>query len=144
LAKLPNIRRCVSPPTLLSFLAEAHGEAGHLAQALLLVSEARALVESTGELRFEAELHRLEGELLLQKNESDAAERCFRRAIGVARQQGARWWELRAQVSLARLCQKQDKRAAARRALAPIVGSFTEGIATVDVREGRQLLAELS
>jgi DNA-binding winged helix-turn-helix (wHTH) protein/tetratricopeptide (TPR) repeat protein len=136
--------QAVSLPTLLALLADAHGKAGHLEQALLLVAEARALVESTAELRFEAELHRLEGELRLQRNQPDAAERCFRRAIALARQQGARWWELRAQVSLARLCREQRRRAAVCRALAPIVGSFTEGISTADVREGRQLLAELS
>jgi tetratricopeptide (TPR) repeat protein len=137
-------RQAVALPALLTFLADAHGGAGHLEQALLLVAEARALVESTGELRFEAELHRLEGAIRQQKNEPAAAEQCFRHAIAVARKQGARWWELRAEVSLARLWQKQGKRAGARRALAPIVGSFTEGIATVDVREARQLLAELS
>jgi hypothetical protein len=108
------------------------------------VAEARALVRSTGELRFEAEIDRLEGELREQLNELDAAERCFRSAIGVAREQGARWWELRAQVSLARLCQRQGRRAAARRTLAPIVGSFADAIPAIDVREGRELLAELS
>jgi hypothetical protein len=75
-------------------------QAGH-DEALVLLAEARALVESTGEVRFSAELHRLEGDLRQRRNEPAAAEHCFQRAIALARSQGARWWELRASVSLA-------------------------------------------
>ena len=137
-------RHAVALPALLTLLAEAHGEAGCLEDALVLLAQARALVESTGELRFEAEIQRLEGEVRRRRGEPQAAERCFRRAIEVARKQGARWWELRAHMSLARWRQQRGQRAAARRALAPVVGAFTEGLDTTDVREAQALLAELS
>jgi len=53
-----------------------------------------------------------------------AAERCFRQALAVAERQGARWWQLRTAVALARLHAERGKRPAARRVLEPIVASF--------------------
>ena len=48
---------------------------------------------------------RLKGELLLMRDggATEEAKDCFSRALDVARAQEARWWELRATVSLARL-----------------------------------------
>jgi adenylate cyclase len=86
----------------------------------------------------------MEGDLRQRQNEHDAAERCFRSAIEIARRQGARWRELRASVSLAQLRQQQGKRTAARRSLEPIVSSFDEGFDTVDVRAAQGLLATLA
>jgi predicted ATPase len=74
----------------------------------------------------------------------EAAEACFRRAIAIARHQQAKWWELRAAMSLARLWQGQGKRATARALLAEIHGWFTEGFQTPDLRETRALLDELT
>ena len=70
-----------------------------------LLAEALDRVERTGGRWIEAELHRLRGELLLALPEPDQpeAEACFRRALAVAREQGAKMWELRAATSLARL-----------------------------------------
>jgi hypothetical protein len=92
-------------------------------------------------------LHRLDGEVQRLRRDRHGAEHSFRRAIDVARDQDARWWELRATVSLARLQQRQRKsraRAEARDALAAIVGWFTEGFDTIDVQEAKALLADLS
>jgi DNA-binding winged helix-turn-helix (wHTH) protein/tetratricopeptide (TPR) repeat protein len=133
----------VSLPALLTILASAHAQAGHIDAAQKLVAEARACVETTREVRLEAEIHRLEGELQLTRSETGAAERSLRRAVEIARAQGARWWELRASVSLARLLQQQRKRAAARRTLEPITRSFTEGLDTPDVQAAQALLGEL-
>jgi predicted ATPase len=74
---------------------------------------------------------------------------CFRRAIAVARRQEARWWELRATVSLCRLLKErkapQDTDCAeAFQTLAEIYGRFTEGFEMPDMREARALLAEAS
>lgn len=77
-----------SPCRLLTLLAEAHGEAGPVDDALVLLAQARALVESTGELRFEAEVHRLEGEVRRRRDEPEVAGGCFRRAIEIAHKQG--------------------------------------------------------
>ena len=68
------------------------------------MAEALALAQTTGEGMYLAELHRLAGELALaQHPDAGEAERRFRTAIEIARRQSARWWELRATVSLARL-----------------------------------------
>jgi predicted ATPase len=62
----------------------------------------------------------------------------------VARRQQAKWWELRAAMSLARLWQRQGKCADADALLAPIYGWFTEGFDTADLQEARVLLEELA
>ena len=62
----------------------------------------------------------------------------------MARGQEAKSWELRATVSLARLWQKQGKRAEAHAVLAAVYGWFTEGFDTPDLQEARALLAELA
>jgi len=69
-------------------------------------------------------------------------EKCFQQALTIARQQQARWWELRAAMSLARLWQRQGKAIEARDLLAPIYGWFTEGFDTADLQEARALLEE--
>jgi len=101
-------------------------------------------VESGARL-YEAELHRLQGELLLQQTMPEArqAEVCFQHALDVARRQQAKSWELRAAVSLARLWQQQGKRPEAYDLLAPIYGWFTEGFDTVDLQEAKALLEVL-
>ena len=68
----------------------------------------------------------------------------FLEATEVARRQRARSWELRAAICLARLCQKQDKRAEARELLAGVYGWFTEGFDTRDLQDARALLGELT
>ena len=72
------------------------------------------------------------------------AETYFERALAVARAQQARSWELRAAMSLARLWRGQGKRDDALDLLAPVYGWFTEGFDTLDLREAKALLDELS
>jgi predicted ATPase len=62
----------------------------------------------------------------------------------VARAQEAKSWELRAAISLARLWRDQGKREEARELLAPVYGWFTEGFDTLDLKEAKALLDELS
>ncbi|HOG45478.1 MAG TPA: AAA family ATPase, partial [Anaerolineae bacterium] len=132
----------------LQLLAEACRRSGRAAEGLGAVDEALALVERTGERCCEAELHRLRGELLAQApgagpGVAREARACLRRAIEVARRQGARGWELRATMSLARLLDSQGRRAEAQEMLAAIYGWFTEGFDTADLREARALLDTL-
>jgi predicted ATPase len=61
------------------------------------------------------------------------AEACFQQAMRVAHRQGAKSWELRAAMSLARLWQCQGKRAAARQVLAEVYGWFPEGFDSADL-----------
>ena len=119
---------------------------GQVDEGLHLVTEALAVVDTTGERYYEAELHRLHGELLLRQAllEAQAAEACFQQALEVARRQQAKSWELRAATSLSRLWQQQGKKAKACALLAPIYGWFTEGFDTVDLQEAKALLDALA
>jgi predicted ATPase len=90
------------------------------------VSLMNSYINRTGERSFEAEIHRLEGELLLMTSEPIAkAEASFHKVIEVARRQQAKSWELRATMSLARLWQKQGKKKEARKRLEAIYSWFT-------------------
>jgi predicted ATPase len=72
------------------------------------------------------------------------AERSYQQAIAVAKRQSAKMLELRAGTSLARLWRDQGKRENARELLAPVYGWFTEGFDTLDLKEAKKLLDELS
>jgi predicted ATPase len=130
----------------LTLLAEAHGTQGEPKQGLTVLTEALTRVETTGERWYEAELHRLKGDLLLQQSSdhAPAAEACFYHAISIAQSQSAKAWELRAATSLARLWQSQDKRKEAYDLLAPVYGWFTEGFDTADLQDAKALLDALS
>jgi predicted ATPase len=129
---------------MLPLLAEAYGKVGQVEAGLQTLAEALALVDQTQERFYEAELYRLQGELLLVRSvEHHAeAETCFRQALDIARRQQAKSLELRAATSLARLWQRHGKRAEARALLAPIYGWFTEGFDTADLRDAKALLHE--
>jgi predicted ATPase len=117
----------------LALLAETYGHAGQAEAGLIVLAEALTLVDKIGQRYYEAELHRLKGVLLLAQSTEHhwEAETCFQQALAIARRQQARFWELRAATSLARLWQRQGKRAEARELLATIYGWFTEGFDTV-------------
>jgi predicted ATPase len=95
---------------------------------------------------WEAELHRLQGVLLLQLPRPDIpqVEACFQQALSVARAQQAKALELRAAVCLSRLWSQQGKRPEAQALIAPVYGWFTEGFGTADLQEAIALLQELS
>jgi class 3 adenylate cyclase/tetratricopeptide (TPR) repeat protein len=133
-------------PAFLSYIAQSQGRFGHHEEALATIDEALAVVEETSERAFEAEVHRINGELLLARNVSNAvvAEQSFRRAIEVARRQKAKSWELRATTSLARLLRDTNRRDEARNMLSEIYNWFTEGFGTADLKEAKDLLDELS
>jgi len=133
-------------PYILTLLAAAHGHMGQDDEGLHRLATALAVVEKTGERLWEAELHRLKGELLLRlsADNSTEAETCFHQALDMARHQGAKAWELRAAMSLARLWQQQGQRDAACDLLKPIYGWFTEGFDTADLQEAKVLLDALA
>jgi predicted ATPase len=93
---------------------------------------------------YEAEIHRLRGELLQSQDVDEVeVEVCFGKAIEVARQQHARMWELRATASQCRLWQRQGNGRRARKRLAKIYGWFSEGFDTPDLQQAKTLLEEL-
>ncbi len=81
--------------------------------------------------------------MLLSLHDQAAAEDSFQKALAVARQQSARFWEMSAAVDLARLWRDQGKRAEARDLLIPIYGWFTEGLDTPVLQDARALLNQL-
>jgi hypothetical protein len=121
---------------------------------------------------YEAEVHRLTGEILLmqdagggisegllpnlslmdgpegmatgQSPRQTEAETWFRQALDIARQQHAKSLELRAAMSLSRLWQGQGKGTDAYQLLAPIYGWFTEGFDTADLQDAKALLETLA
>jgi predicted ATPase len=131
----------------LALLAEAYGSIGQPAEGLSLLAEALATVDRTGERWWEAELHRLQGELLLaqagERQRVPEAEACLHQALDVARRQQAKSWELRAAMSLSRLWPQQGKRQEAHDLLAPVYNWFTEGFDTADLTDAKALLEEL-
>jgi predicted ATPase len=130
----------------LLLLAEAPRNVCLVEKGLYLLAEARTAVEANGQGDLLAEAYRLQGELLQRQAVPDAAqaEVCFQHALAIARRQQAKSWELRAAMSLARLWQRQGKRAEAHELLAPVYDWFTEGFDTADLQEARALLEELA
>jgi DNA-binding winged helix-turn-helix (wHTH) protein/predicted ATPase len=154
-------------PYHLALLAEAYGSCGQIEAGLLALEEAMVAADQHAERFYEAELHRLQGELLLRKlvgMRADLApseiqqrhiageaagdqaplqieaEACFQRALDIARRQGAKALELRAAMSRYRLWNQRGNGAEARQRLAEVYAWFTEGFETVDLREARGLL----
>jgi predicted ATPase len=117
--------------------------AGQIEEAVTLLDDALQIVERTGERWCAAELNRHKGQLLLRQGHPEAAEQLYRKALGIAEEQEAKLWELRAAVSLARLRRDQGRRAEAHDLLAPVYGWFTEGFATPDLKEAKALLDEI-
>jgi predicted ATPase len=131
----------------LALLGEVLGKAGQPQEALQAIDDALALTERTGERFFEAELHRLQGMLLLQSAglaEQTRAEGCFREALAVARRQQAKSLELRAALSQSQLYRQQGRLAEAKPLLAETCGWFTEGFESPDSREALALLRKAS
>jgi predicted ATPase len=133
-------------PLYLSYLARTYAELGQLDDAWYSIGDALTAVETNKECLWEAELHRMAGEVALKLPVPDAAkaEAYFARALAVARRQQAKSWELRASMSMARLWRDQGKRDEARDLLAPVYGWFTEGFDTLDLKDARALLDDLA
>jgi predicted ATPase len=128
-----------------ALLAAAFMKSGQTVEGLNVVTEALRSAIQTDCRPYEAELHRIKGELLLaQARENDQqGEACFRNALKVAREQSAKTLELRATMSMSRLWQKQGKREEARALLGAVYAWFTEGFDTADLKAAKALLDEL-
>jgi len=133
-------------PYHLALLAEALALAGKIEEGLAALDEALAKVAVSGAKGWDAEIHRLRGELTGRLPDPDPAkvEDSFRTAVAIAREQGTRGYELRAGTSLARLWAEQGRRGEARDLLAPVYAWFTEGFDTADLKEAKALLDELT
>jgi predicted ATPase len=145
-------------PYLIGLQAEALADKGSTERGLAVLAEALEAVENTGERFYEAELYRQKGALLLRvegetskldrstvkRCHSSEIERCFIKAISIADRQQARWFELRAATSLARLWHRQGSTEKAHAMLAKSYSWFTEGFDTADLKDARLLLGQLN
>jgi predicted ATPase len=131
-------------PYFLCLLAEACMETGRFDDGLSALTEALIAADEHENRSFEAEMHRLKGELLLRQDNSNVleAQSCFERAIEIARKQSAKSLELRATMSLARLLAKEGRRDEARAMLAEIYNWFTEALPRCALAQGGNLTDE--
>jgi predicted ATPase len=130
-------------PWMLMMLAGAHWKLGNPTAGLVCLAEVETIIEKTNERREGAELHRLRGELVNDLGDKSAAERHYEKALSVARQQGAKIFELRTATSLARLWRDRGETSQASSLLIPIVGSFQGGNDASDLKTARVFLNKL-
>jgi len=127
-------------------LAEAEARAGNVDRALAILDEALATCERIGQRAFEAELHRVRGDMLLKHDPAHpaSAEAAFGRAIEIAAAQGTRSFGLRAALALAKLYQSTSRLNDAHAVLAPALDGFAPTSQMPEIAEAQALLAELS
>src|SRR5262249_38271800 len=131
-------------PYGLNRFAEALVRQGKHGAALAAAREGLETQDRTGQHRWEAELHRLEGIALFGLNRLEGGQIAVEHALRVGRRQQAKSYELRAATSLARLWGEQGRRAEACELLAPIYDWFTEGFEAADLKDAARLLSELA
>jgi len=131
---------------LLALQAEVYAGLGRPGEAISTIGEAFDIMTGNKGPWWEAELHRLTGELVLARQDGDhgEAEKAFSRALATARHQKAKSLELRAATSLARLWFSQGRTTDACDLLSPVYEWFTEGLGTPDLKDAKALLDELS
>jgi class 3 adenylate cyclase/tetratricopeptide (TPR) repeat protein len=123
-------------------LAETCAGVGALMEASAAVEQ--GLRTNPDELVSRPYIFQVRGELRLKQQQMDTAEGDFQESIALARKMGAKAWELRAAMSLARLLRDDSRRDQARAILAGIYNRFTEGFDTADLKDAKALLEELS
>lgn len=128
----------------LGHLALAHAKLGEPEVGLRLLDEGVQLAQTTGERFFEAELYRLRGTINLGLGRSDQAEAELRRSLAIARQQQARWWELRTSICLARHWINEGRYFEATSLMNPVYTWFIEGRDTPDLQDAKTLVEELN
>ncbi len=130
----------------LALLAGVYLRKKQIEEGLNVIKEAQELTVTQGERCWQAELFRLNGELLLEQSEPavSAAEQCFTEALKVAQDQRASMLELRAAVSMARLLRKLNRLDAAKLVLHSVCSRFQKRVANPDLIEARNILEQLN
>jgi predicted ATPase len=127
----------------MAMLGRSLWKAGRRDEALATLDAEIGESEAREELHFAPEIHRLKGEILLEREQTDESEASFSRARILAHEQNARMLELRATTSLGRLWEQTGRGEAARSVVTDCYASFTEGFSTPDLREARELIDRL-
>ena len=127
-------------------LANAEARTGEVDRALAILDEALATSERTGNRTFDAEIHRVRGEMLLRRGPANPApaKEAFRSAIAVAREQGTRSFELRAALALAKLYQSTGHLSDAHAILAPALEGFSPTPEMREIAEATALVTRLA
>jgi class 3 adenylate cyclase/tetratricopeptide (TPR) repeat protein len=131
-------------PMITTLVAEREGEAGRVEAGLTSLDAQLETIEQTGERWFEAEVQRARGELLLKLHNISRAEAALKRAVDIARSQGARAFELRAALSLAKLYHSAGQDDPASKLLDGAVTGFDSNPQLPEIEEAQRLLATLS
>ena len=132
-------------PYYLWLLAQVYAQAGSPDDALAAIDEALAESRATNERWWDAELHRLRGELLSARgSDNEEADLALLRAKEIAEAQEAKSLELRAALSLARQWRSHGRAEDAQRLLSGVYAWFTEGFETPDLQAAQALLAQLT
>jgi DNA-binding winged helix-turn-helix (wHTH) protein len=124
-------------------LADACHMAGMVDEGMAVVETVWRDTRQGGPRWHDAELRRLEGELILLRGRGDGraeAARRFRSAVEIARAQGAWFHGLRAATSLARLCRGHRNEREARATLEHLYSRFSEGLSTPALRSAAECL----
>jgi adenylate cyclase len=132
-------------PGLEAAQAEAEAGAGAHAAGLKRLDDALAGLGRTEQRWYEAEMHRIRAEILLQRPaNATEAERSLQASIAIAQSQKARSFELRAALSLAKLYRTANRDADAHAVLAPAVEGFPPTRQFPELTEAQALLSALS
>ncbi|WP_354035310.1 adenylate/guanylate cyclase domain-containing protein [Bradyrhizobium sp. S3.2.6] len=123
-------------------VAMANAESGQLENGLEILSELITSAGQSGQHWLDAELHRVQGELLLRHDSAadSMAENALNRALEIARHQQSRTFELRSALGLARLHKKNGRVGAVSVALAAVLAGFDAERDLPEVIEARELL----
>jgi predicted ATPase/DNA-binding winged helix-turn-helix (wHTH) protein len=126
-------------------LTEGLRKTGQFEEALLTINVAIGRAISSGATFHMAELLRLKAEVLADMPGIDrsAAVDCLNESLKFAREQSALAYELRSATTLSRLLSESGQREGARNTLEPVLGRFTEGFETSDLKLARALLENL-
>ena len=113
-------------------------------EASELLTMAQQHIAETGEKYALADVYRLQAELSKVDGDIEATEQHLNTALNVAREQGAKLWELRAAIDLARLWLEQGRLDEAIAILKPVSDSIAEGDCPDDQAKARELLDALT
>jgi class 3 adenylate cyclase/predicted ATPase len=146
ISDLIGLRCNLFRPLFLGLLAQSEAYQRNISIAITTIDEALALAEETGERWTDAFLHRIRGDLLARRDPADLApaEDAYRTAIVIAKEQGARSYELLASLALAKLYQSSDRPAEAHAVLAPALEGFSPAPEMPEIAEAQALLTAVA
>ena len=133
-------------PGFLGALARLEAAAQNYERALALIDEALVMSQEGWDRLYDSNLHRLRGNILLKRDPANAAqaEEAFKTSLAIAKQQGARSFELLASLALAKLYQSTDRLVEAHAVLAPALEGFSPTPEMPVIAKAQTLLSALA